>query len=220
MPVPVAIIPAYNSSGTIAQIILRVKSHIKDVLVIDDGSGDQTAELARSSNAIVISHQQNKGKGAALKTGFAGALARGFDPIITLDSDGQHNPDYIPSFIKAYHDTAADIIIGSRAKNNVNMPWDRKFSNWATSHILTFLLKKQIDDSQSGFRVYSGRFLKVVQFDSDHFELETEAIIKAANRGFAIKFIPISVEYELNFPTNINRLLDTLRWCRKVLEHI
>jgi glycosyltransferase involved in cell wall biosynthesis len=212
--------PAYNSADTIAKAVEGVFSYIPNVIVVDDGSSDRTGEIAESVGAAVVRLDKNRGKGAALSAGFNFALEAGYDIIITLDSDGQHNPKYIPAFLNAFHETRTDLIIGSRITKMSFMPWDRRFSNWATSHILSALLKKKIEDSQSGYRLYSERFLRSVQFESQRFEVETEAIIKAVQGGFSLQFIPITVEYIDGFPTHMNRLVDTCRWCRKVLELI
>ncbi len=214
----IAVIPAYNSAASLSLLLPEVKARLPDIVVVDDGSTDETSLVSSREGVEVIRHETNRGKGAALKTGFAYALANGYNLIITLDSDGQHDPKYIPSFLQAYNKSGADLIIGSRARNKGNMPWDRRFSNRITSFILTLLFKKSIEDSQCGYRLISRRLLESINLESEKFELETEMIIKAVKAGFNIGFLPIVVKYERAFPTHIKRLADTLRWCRKVLE--
>lgn len=214
----IAVIPAYNSADSLSLLLPAVKAQLSDIVVIDDGSADETSLVASREGVEVIRHETNRGKGAALKTGFAYALENGYDLIITLDSDGQHDPKYIPLFQQAYNKSGADLIIGSRAGNKGDMPWDRRFSNRITSFILTLLLKKSIEDSQCGYRLISRRLLESINLESERFELETELIIKAARAGFNIEFLPIMVRYEKAFPTHISRFPDTLRWCRKVFE--
>ena len=216
----VVLIPAFNSAPTIGRVISEARNYLPDIIVVDDGSTDGTAEIANSTGATVLCHEVNMGKGAALVTGFGYALNAGFDIFITIDSDGQHQPKFIPAFLQAYNASGADLLIGSRIDNKGLMPLDRRFSNWMTSHILSILLKKGIEDSQSGYRLYSRRFLQAVEFESLRFEMETEAIIKAVQLGFALQFIPITADYFAGLPTHMNRLVDTLRWCRKVLELI
>jgi glycosyltransferase involved in cell wall biosynthesis len=217
---PIAIIPAYNSANYLEKLIPRVKEYIPDNLVINDGSTDQTSLIAEQSGATVLSHVKNLGKGAALKTGFQYAVENNYDPIITLDSDGQHDPKYIHDFLRAYTESNCDIIIGSRVYDKADMPWDRRFSNWATSHIVSLLLKTKIEDLQCGYRLYSRKLIESLSLESDRFELETEIVIKAFKAGFVPHFIPIVVEYGFGFPTQMNRFVDTIRWWRCVLEYL
>ncbi len=217
---PLALIPAYNSAGFLPRLLPDIKNHIPDILVVDDGSTDATATLAKELNVNVIRHPANLGKGAALKTGFNFALENDYGIVIALDSDGQHKPQYIPAFLQAYATNKYDLIIGSRIRDKVDMPFPRRVSNWTTSHLLSVLLRIKIEDLQSGFRLYSRRLLESVFLESDHFELETEIVIKAVQAGMPPHFIPIKVEYGYGFPSHMNGLVDTLRWCRRVLELI
>jgi glycosyltransferase involved in cell wall biosynthesis len=217
---PIAIIPAYNSANYLEKLIPGVKEYISDILVINDGSSDQTSQIVVQLGATVLSHAINLGKGAALKTGFRYALENNFDPIITLDSDGQHDPKYIHDFLRTHTETSADIIIGSRVFDKADMPWDRRFSNWATSQIISLLLKTKIEDLQCGYRLYSRKLIESLRLESDRFELETEIVIKAFKAGFVPHFIPIVVEYGFGFPTQMNRFVDTIRWWRCVLEYL
>ena len=169
------IIPARDAVGTLGELIPKIRSIADDIVVIDDGSSDQTAVTAADLGAIVIRHSVGKGKGAALKTGFAFALDNGFDIVVTIDSDSQHEPDDIPRFIQAYNDSGADMIIGSRKNSKGRMPWPRRFSNWSTSRFLAMILKIEIEDAQCGFRLISKRLLESIDLEYDNFELESEA---------------------------------------------
>jgi glycosyltransferase involved in cell wall biosynthesis len=215
-----ALIPAYNAAERIGSVIQGITRYLSDFAVIDDGSDDGTGEVASRNNAIVLSHSHNKGKGAALKTGFAYAVGHFYDAVITLDADGQHNPEYIPSFVKEYAVSGADLIIGSRIHDVADMPWDRRLSNSITSHLLSSLLRTRIEDSQCGFRLYSRKAMGLPKLKSDRFEFETEAIIAAVRCGLNMRFVPVRVDYGPNFPTHMNPLFDTLRWCRMVLKAI
>jgi glycosyltransferase involved in cell wall biosynthesis len=217
---PLALIPAYNSAGFLPRLLPDIKNHIPDIVVVDDGSSDSTSQIAESRGANIIRHPANLGKGAALKSGFNFALENGYDIVITLDSDGQHKPQYIPSFLQTYASGGSDLIIGSRIRDKSDMPLPRRFSNWTTSHLLSRLMKVKIEDLQSGFRLYSRKLLESVSLESDHFELETEIVIKAIQAGMPPHFIPIKVEYGYGFPSHMNGFVDTLRWCRRVLELI
>ena len=216
----IAVIPALNSAIYLARLLPEVKKHVADILVIDDGSTDETKSAAELCGATVIRHKVNRGKGAALKTGFEYALQNDFDIIITLDADCQHDPQYIPNFIEAYQNSGADLIVGSRVKDKADMPRERRFSNWATSHILSFLLKYKVEDSQCGYRLHTRKLLESLKLESDRYELETEMIIKAIQSGFTVRFIPVRVEYGYGYPSHISHVKDTLRWCRRVLESI
>ncbi len=175
-----AMIPAYNSGPFIGRVIDETSRHVRDILVVDDGSTDNTVEAAKARGAAVIRHETNKGKGAALKSGFGYAIAQGYGHVITLDSDGQHDPAYIPAFISAYEATRADLIIGSRKADPADMPLDRRCSNFLTSLILSWLLGAPIEDSQSGFRLLNVKMLESLRLTSDRYQIETEIIIKAA----------------------------------------
>ena len=217
---PLVLIPAYNSAEFLPKLLPDVKSHVPDILVVDDGSTDATAEIAESLGVNLLRHPANRGKGAALKTGFAFALENGYDLVITIDSDGQHQPQYIPAFLQAYEETGSDIIIGSRIRDKASMPCPRRFSNWTTSHLLSLLIRVKIEDLQCGFRLYSRRLLETVRLESDHFELETEIVIKAVQAGMPPHFVQIKVEYGYGFPSHMKGFTDTMRWCRRVLEYI
>jgi glycosyltransferase involved in cell wall biosynthesis len=217
---PIVIIPAYNTSKLLPKLIDNVKNYIPDIIVIDDGSTDETSASAENVGARVIRHEINRGKGSALKDAFEVMVNEGYDIGITIDSDGQHEPKYIPDFLMAYERTRADLIIGSRLLDGADMPWDRRFSNWTTSKLMTYLLKTKIDDLQCGYRLYSKNLIEQVKLESMRFELETEIIIKAVKMGITPLFIPIKVDYGFGFPTRMNRLVDTIRWCRAVLEYI
>jgi glycosyltransferase involved in cell wall biosynthesis len=214
------LIPAYQAVPYIENIVESVKKYGHDILIVDDGSTDETANIVLAHRLDVISHPVNKGKGAALKTGFAHALEYGYDAVITLDSDGQHSPSYIPDFIAAYQRTGADLIIGSRKEDIADMPWDRRLSNWLTSKTLSLLLGLPIEDSQCGYRFITADLLRNLELKSDRFQLETEIIIKAVKQGFKLRFVPIKVIYGRRFPSSMNRLVDTLRWITMVIEEI
>jgi glycosyltransferase involved in cell wall biosynthesis len=214
------IIPAYQAAGYLENVIESAMAYGHDILVVDDGSTDNTANAGLTRRVDVICHPVNKGKGAALKTGFKYAIEYNYDAVITLDSDGQHSPAYIPEFIKAYQRTGADLIIGSRAADRFDMPWDRRLSNRLTSKTLSLFLGIPVEDSQCGYRFITTELLRKVKLRTDRFQLETEIIIKAIQQGFKLRFIPIKVIYGRGFPSSMNRFIDTLRWITMVLEEI
>ncbi len=214
------IIPAYQVAPYLKNVIDEAKKYLEDILVVDDGSSDGSGELARDCGVIVITHETNRGKGAALKTGFDYAIRHDYEAVITLDGDGQHDPKYIPGFFKTHDKTRAGLIIGSRVHDKADMSFPRRCSNFLTSRILSYLLHTRIEDSQSGLRLITVPLLKRVRLKSDRYQLETELIIRAIQNGFKIRFTPIKVVYGKNFPSQINHMADTFRWIKMVLEEI
>jgi glycosyltransferase involved in cell wall biosynthesis len=219
------IIPAYQVAPYLADVINNTRKYIPDILVIDDGSTDDTYDIALAAEATIIRHETNRGKGVALKTGFEYAIKHNYDAIITIDGDGQHDPKYIPDFIAAYSKAAESghllgMLIGSRIADKAYMPFQRRCSNYLTSSILSRLLHLNIEDSQSGYRLISAALLKQVNLRSARYQLETEIIIKAVRAGFAIDFVPIKVIYGAHFPTSIHGWADTFRWIKLILEEM
>jgi glycosyltransferase involved in cell wall biosynthesis len=206
------LIPALNAERTIGAVVRDCKLVNDDVLVIDDGSSDRTAEMAGDAGAYVIRHGVNRGKGAALKTGFAYALENGFDSVITLDADGQHLAQEIPKFLAARAETGGDLIIGGRAHLFGQMLPRRRFANRVSARSIAFASKTIVTDSQSGYRLYSVHLLRNVHLRTDGFDLESEVIVYAGCRGFKVVTIPIDLGFVDGQPTSHYKpWLDTLR---------
>ena len=208
----IVLIPALNAERSIGAIVRGCKAVIDDVLVVDDGSADRTAAVARDAGANVVSHPTNRGKGAALKTGFAYALEHGFDAVITLDADGQHLPGEIPKFLVAHEETGAHLIIGGRAHLFGQMLPRRRFANRFSARSIAYASKTNVTDSQSGFRVYSAALLRAVKLRSDGFDLESEVIVRAGCGGFKVLTTPIDLGFVDGESTSHYRpLKDTLQ---------
>jgi glycosyltransferase involved in cell wall biosynthesis len=207
------LIPGYNESKKIGQVVANARKVINDVVVVDDGSKDNTAQLAKDAGATVIKHEINRGKGAALKTGFNYAIENGYDAVITMDSDGQHDPDDIPNFLNAFEMLKSGIIIGSRMSDISTMPAVRKFTNKLTSFLSSMVAHQKIDDSQSGFRLITSDVLKAVKLETDRFETESEILIKASKAGFRIISVPIKTIYG-DEKSKIRPVKDTYRFIR------
>jgi glycosyltransferase involved in cell wall biosynthesis len=191
------LIPAYNASSSLDELLRRTRliHSPEHTIVIDDGSRDGTGDRAHRAGVMVLTHGANRGKGAALQTGFDHALARGYDAVITMDADLQHKPEDIPRFLHAYETDRADVIIGSRLHALKGMPYHRRVSNLLTTFLVSARTAATIDDSQSGFRLIHARVLRAVRLLSPGFEAETEFIIKAAARQFTFRSVPIETIY-------------------------
>lgn len=189
------VIPALNAERSLGDVIRGARAVLDDVLVIDDGSRDGTAAVAREAGAQVVSHGVNRGKGAALKTGFGYAMQRGYDAVITLDADGQHLPREIPKFLTARAETHADLIIGGRSHLFHQMLPRRRMANQFSAWCIARASTTNVTDSQSGFRLYSSNLLLKARLRSDGFDLESEVIVRAGCDGFRVITIPIDLGF-------------------------
>ena len=189
------VIPAFNAERTVGAVIRACRDVLDDVLVIDDGSVDRTAAVALEAGARVISHSTNRGKGAALKTGFGYAMQRAYDSVITLDADGQHLPREIPKFLVARAETKADLIIGGRAHLFHQMLPRRRMANRFSAWSIAHCSRTNVTDSQSGFRLYSSELLLKARLRTDGFDLESEVIVRAGCDGFKVITIPIDLGF-------------------------
>jgi len=189
----VVVIPAYNASLTISSVVRKTLSHLSRVLVVDDGSIDDTGDQARRAGAQVRTHPRNRGKGAALRTAFAELDGAGVDAVVTLDADGQHDPDDIPRLLECFRTSGADLIIGSRWNDFSEMSPMRRFGNRFSSSALAFFTGLRIPDSQSGFRLYTTTFLRSARLKGEAYELEMEAFLAASALGSKVQTVPISL---------------------------
>jgi len=162
------------------------------VLVVDDGSRDATALVARQHGARVLSFQENRGKGHALLAGFA-ALRNEFDAVATLDADGQHPPECLPELVRAA-EAGADLVLGTRARTP-DMPLARRFANGLASGWATWLAGQRVSDSQCGYRLHSRRLLEQVPLTPGRYEVETELVVRAARLGFRLAEVEIPTIY-------------------------
>ncbi len=209
-----ALIPAFNESPYIANVVERALQHVAEVVVIDDGSVDGTAEIARAAGATCLQLPQNRGKASALRGGIAYARERNFAYVITLDGDGQHLPEDIPVMIRAAEETGADLIIGARSFDRAQMPGPRYFSNVIGSRLASALVGCEIRDSQSGFRLFRLDKLDGAKLRSRCYELEMEILIKMARSGCSIAHAPIRSVYDDGHArSKMKPVRDTVRVC-------
>ncbi|OEC86101.1 MULTISPECIES: glycosyltransferase family 2 protein [Methanobacterium] len=196
-----AILPAYNEELCISSVILCSKKYVDKVIVVDDGSTDNTANIAKLAGAQVISHFSNKGKGAALKTGFE--AVKESEIIVTLDSDGQHNPKEIPKLINPIINGEADIVNGSRYinGNKKDTPSYRRIGQSILDKITNLGSGLNSTDSQSGFRAFARYTIPAFRFNCTGFGIESEMLTDASNVGLRVKEVEIGVRYDIDSST-------------------
>ena len=208
------IIPAFNADRTIARVIHGCVSIVprENIIVVDDGSTDKTRSLVEQSGATIIVHENNRGKGAALRSGFSAALKYGCDATITLDADLQHDPTYIVKFLElTKKNEDLGIIIGSRWRSGTKMPLDRRLSNRITSFLISIRTGQKISDSQSGYRLIKRDVLEKVVTNENRFMAETELLLKASSNGFKIGTVHIPTIYAEE-GSHISKFRDTLQF--------
>jgi len=198
-----AVIPAYNADKWIVPVIQTALEFLP-VLVVDDGSTDNTASVAEAAGAEVMRQAPNQGKGRALKTGFTVALERGYDAVVTLDADGQHDPHEIPAFLAEFRRNQADLIIGRRNFNAI--PIVRRISNSLGTFLFSRALGQFIPDNQSGYRMISRRLLEASRESREEgYEFEVEMIVTCVLKGYPLGWVPINTIYA-NEKSNIQPL--------------
>lgn len=189
-----AVIPFYNEKDNLQISLTETLKYVQFIIAVNDGSDDDTyVHLDNQSKIKFINLDRNYGKGKALSVGFDEAVSAGFENVITLDADRQHEPKYIPEFIEGLR--SFDIVIGNRLKNLKGMPVQRRLSNKLTSFFLTVKTGQNILDSQCGYRAYKAEVLRKVKTDFSGFEAESEILVKAAKKGFKIGFVDIPTIY-------------------------
>lgn len=214
------IIPAYNEERTIADIVnglLNMRDAAIDVLVVNDGSMDNTAKIAKGCGAYVMGWRKNLGKGVALRGGFQFAREKGYDGVIMMDGDGQHSVEDVTGFLEAAHSTNADIIIGNRMGDTRHMPLLRFIVNRVMSYILFCVIRQKVQDSQCGYRFIRRNALLSLNISSCNYDIESEMLLEAAARGLRIHSIPVRTIYG-GAASYIHPLKDTVRFIKLLLR--
>jgi hypothetical protein len=198
-------IPCYNEEVAIGSLVLRASQYGDRVVVLDDGSTDKTAEVARLAGAHVLVHNANMGKGAALRDLFEYAMQSGFDVIVIIDGDGQHNPDDIPKLVEPLLRNEADIVNGSRYLSGGagSTPRYRRFGQVVLDKVIHLGLNGDvtITDTQSGFRAFSSKTAPFFRFNSDQLTIDSEMLMDAANAQLRIKEVDVGVRYDVGRPS-------------------
>jgi glycosyltransferase involved in cell wall biosynthesis len=190
------IIPAYNSEETIGPVVSGALKHVSRVLMADDGSTDQTAQIVAEQGADVISIGNNRGKGNALKVLFQRTFDEGYDAVISMDADGQHDPEEIPRFIAAHENAPNDIIVGSRMREHDKIPRGRFNSMHIARFFISIAANQFIEDTQCGYRLYPMTLIQKMKLTQDRYITESEILMKAGDMGAMITSVNIGASYE------------------------
>jgi glycosyltransferase involved in cell wall biosynthesis len=210
----VAVIPAYDEGPRIAAVVRAATVHLP-VVVVDDGSLDDTAALAADAGATVVRQQPNQGKGSALRAGFRQALVEGCDAVVTLDADGQHDPAEIPRFLEAFGRTRADLVIGRRDFRR--MPPVRRLANDLGGLAFSWAVGRKVPDNQSGYRLVGRRLMEdLLSSRETGFEFEVEMITTCVRAGYELGWVPIRTIYA-GEPSHIRPIAHFRHFVRIVL---
>ncbi len=213
------LIPAYNARGTLGSVLRKIEPLKSDVVVVDDGSTDETKRLAMENRVQLLEHPRNLGKGAALRTGFQYILRRDYQVVITLDADGQHDPGEIPFLLRIFQSVKPDILIASRAMEFDKMTFLRRFWNRLGVKAVSRLCHSDMTDSQSGFRLIRTEVLKAVNLSTSGFETELELLIKACKKGFSVLSVPINTpRVDGTGSSHFRPVVDTWKVCMLFLR--
>jgi len=212
------VVPAYNEEKNLKMLLEQLTKKPLSILVVDDGSKDETFKIAKANSTHVLRNDKNLGKGFSLKRGIKFLFEnKDFDYIITMDADNQHSPSDIDSFLKEAVNGEA-FVIGNRMNKPLNMPQIRVLTNKFMSWLISKIIKRHVPDTQCGFRLIRKDVLKKIYIETHKFEIESEILIKAAKSNFPIKSIPIKSIYLKNQVSKIHPFLDTIRFIRFILK--
>ena len=215
----VAVIPAHNEAATIGTVVLQTQPHVETVIVIDDGSTDKTAEIAQLAGARVCSHDQNKGKGAAIQTGFELGMTDDADTLVFLDGDGQHDPDSIPALVEPIENGESDLVIGSRTKQGIGTaPRHRKVGRGILNTITNAVNGTEVTDTQSGFRAMRAGLIEEMIFEDTGMGIESTILTEAVGAGAQVSEIPVQEHYPKTASPNHNPISHAVAVLSSILK--
>ncbi len=210
------VIPCFNAATKVRDVVRGALVHGLPVIVVDDGSSDDSGEVARAAGATVLRHPANQGKGAALRTGFRHARAHGAEAVLTLDADGQHDTEEIPSLLAAHDRDPRALVIGVRSFAPTDMPTRSRIGNRISTFWIARFAGRHYSDTQSGFRVYPRPLLELTSLRTHRFDTEAELLLSAAKLGLALVEVPVRTIYNTDRVTHFHGFKDTLRVVRLV----
>lgn len=213
------LIPVHNEGANIESLVKTIRQRDVDVIVVNDGSTDNSGEAALSGGAKVITNEQRKGKGQSLRIGFDEIDKQNYQGLIAMDGDGQHSPDDLDHFLKLIESDNVSIINGNRMDNHQNMPFLRYWTNWLMSLLISSVCGQRIPDTQCGFRYIGCDVLRKIKLSTNDFEIETEILIKASKAGIKICSIPIKTIYG-DEKSHIHPIMDTFRFIKYFLKEL
>jgi glycosyltransferase involved in cell wall biosynthesis len=214
-----ALVAAFDEEAAVGQVVRGTTPHVSRVVVVDDGSTDRTAEVARRAGATVLVHERNLGKGRAIRTGLSYILEQPHTHVLFIDGDLQHDPAEIPKLLDRSSKGAADIVLGEREFSRDAMPPARFYSNVIGSRILSSLIGVDVADSQSGFRLIRSDALRKVVLTASGYEIETEMLIKLTRAGARIERVGVQRLHYDGARSKIRPFRDTFRTCMLALRY-
>ena len=211
------VIPTYNEKKTVGHIVDQLCQRGFRVIVVDDGSRDNTIVEANKFGAELIIHPKNSGKGRCVREGLEYALENNCEAAITMDGDGQHSLNDIDKFIEEYKKSGADLVLGNRLHDPKKMPFIRRCTNVCMSFIISLLITENVNDTQCGYRLISRKGIEKIKLNTTKYEIESEMIVEAKRRGLKMSSINIDSIYE-GETSQINPFLDTVRFVKFIIN--
>ncbi len=205
-----ALVPVYNEAETLGPLLDRLKREVEMVLVVDDGSSDGSAEIAAAAG-VALHRRPNGGKGRALRSGFKRLLLEELTHIITLDADGQHRPEDVPRFRRAALRADAGLVIGSRLAHKEGYPAARRKANMVGDWFISKAMGTEVEDAQSGYRLYHADTLRRLKLHEDGFAIETELLIRIIRAGGRVARVPIPAIYDTAISSYFRPVMDTYK---------
>lgn len=206
------VVPALNAAPTLAGVVTGLRAALPPttvIVVVDDGSRDETHAVASAVADTTLRFRHNRGKGAALRAGFASALERGADALVTIDADGQHDPRYAPALVESL--ATADLVLGARDRRAGSMPVGRRLTNLLSAAAVRRCIGQPVADAQCGFRAMRAEVVGAIAPRGDRYEFETEFLILAALRGYRVGFVSIPTQYASRVPSQFRPVRDSAR---------